>query len=368
MNGKEIFKQMSPYTPGKQTEEVKKEYGLEKIIKLASNENPFGYSNKVKEAIPQLIDHLEIYPDGYTTKLREVLAQKLNIDGDQLVFGCGSDEVVDIICRTYLEPGTNTIMATPTFPQYKHNALIQGSEPIEVPLENGYHNLEAMLEEINGETKVVWLCSPNNPTGCLINEASFREFMEKCPEEVLVVVDEAYYEYVESKEAPDTIQALEKYPNLVVLRTFSKAYGLAGLRIGYGVASKEVTTLLNITRGPFNTTAIAQASALIALEDEEFLQSSQQQNSENKKHFIEFCKENGLTYYDSETNFVFVKLPTTGDELFEYLLRKGFIVRSGEALGHPNGVRITIGEKEDMEELQQLISTFLAPLKKENYK
>ncbi|MBM7569831.1 histidinol-phosphate transaminase [Aquibacillus albus] len=364
MKSKQIFKQMSPYKPGKQIEDVKREHGLERIVKLASNENPFGYSEMVKDAIPKQLDHLEIYPDGYSTELREALSNKLGVSGDQIVFGCGSDEVVDLICRTYLEPGKNTIMATPTFPQYKHNALIQGAEVREVPLVDGYHDLEAMLKEIDKDTSVLWLCSPNNPTGCLIDKESFSNVMQKCPTDVLVVVDEAYFEYIETSDYPDTIKALEEYPNLVVLRTFSKAYGLASLRVGYGVASKDIVTLLNIARGPFNTTAISQHSALVALKDEAFLSDTKRKNTKNKHAFMEFLDSIGLSYYDSEANFLFVKLPVTGDEMFQYLLTKGFIVRSGEALGHPYGVRITIGNAEDMEELQQYVNEMIASSQK----
>ncbi|WP_138416977.1 histidinol-phosphate transaminase [Aquibacillus sediminis] len=365
MQAKQVFNGMSPYKPGKQIEDVKKEYGLENIVKLASNENPFGYSPKVRQAIPDLIHHLEIYPDGYATALRESLSEKLGVDGEQLVFGCGSDEVVDLICRTYLEPGTKIITATPTFPQYKHNALIQGASVVEAPLTEGYHDLDGMLAKIDEETKVVWLCTPNNPTGCVINQTQFDDFMDRCPSDVLVVVDEAYYEYVQTEDYPDSIKALEEYENLIVLRTFSKAYGLAGLRVGYGVATKEVANVLNITRGPFNTTTIAQGAAMIALEDQQFLQDSIQKNGANKANFLAFCKEAGLEYYDSQTNFVFVTLPTSGDALCDYLLSKGFIVRSGEALGHPKGVRITIGKQNHMEELQQLISDFLETHKEE---
>ncbi|WP_117169362.1 histidinol-phosphate transaminase [Paraliobacillus sediminis] len=359
MNGKKVFEEMTPYKPGKQTAEVMKEYGLTKIVKLASNENPFGYSEKVKEAIPSLATDFEIYPDGYTTELRKVLATNLQVDKDQLVFGCGSDEVVDIICRTYLEEGSNTIIANPTFPQYKHNALIQGATVKEIPLLNGYHDLQGMLDAIDNQTKIVWLCTPNNPTGCLINEESLTLFMDECPSDVLVVVDEAYYEYVTTENAPDSIKALDKYSNLIVLRTFSKAYGLAGLRIGYGVANEKITTLLNITRGPFNTTSVAQGAAIVALEDTDFLSYSLKETAKNKQTFMNFLDELELEYYDSETNFVFVKLPISGDALFEHLLSKGYIIRSGEALGHPNGVRITIGKKEDMEQLQELIQAFL---------
>lgn len=362
MNGKKVFDQMAPYKPGKQTEEVMKEYGLTKIVKLASNENPFGYSDKVKDAIPSLAKNFEIYPDGNTTGLREVLAKKLQVNHEQLVFGCGSDEVIDIICSTFLEEGTNIVTAIPTFSQYKHHALIQGSEVKEIPLLNGYHDLQGMLHAIDNKTKIVWLCTPNNPTGCLINEASLEIFMEECPSDVLVVVDEAYYEYVTADNAPDAIRALDKYPNLIVLRTFSKAYGLAGLRIGYGVANEKITTLLNITRGPFNTTSVAQGAAIVAVEDTDFLNKALDETSINKQAFLTFLDELELDYYDSETNFVFVKLPTSGDALFEYLLSKGYIIRSGEALGHPNGVRITIGKKEDMAQLQAHIRAFLTPI------
>ncbi|MGP4041334.1 histidinol-phosphate transaminase [Gracilibacillus sp. D59] len=362
MQAKQVFQNMSPYTPGKQIEEVKKEYGLSKIVKLASNENPFGYSQKVKDAIPRMIDHLEIYPDGYATALRETLARKLNVGEKQLIFGCGSDEVVDIICRTYLEEGTNTVMATPTFPQYKHNALIQGAEIVEVPLIDGYHDLKTMLKEINAQTRVVWLCSPNNPTGSLISRNQLVEFLDTCSSDVLVVLDEAYYEYIENSQDPDSIGLLKTYPNLVILRTFSKAYGLANLRVGYGIASEEIATNLNITRGPFNTTSISQLSALTALEDRDFLEHTYKENLVNKKSFMQACDEMGLSYYDSEANFLFVKLPISGDELFEYLLKKGFIVRSGEALGHPNGVRITIGSKEQMDEIVSNMKEFLASI------
>ncbi|SER13194.1 histidinol-phosphate aminotransferase [Gracilibacillus ureilyticus] len=360
MEAKQVFKNMSPYTPGKQIEDVKKELGLSKIIKLASNENPFGYSEKVRESIPNMLDGLEIYPDGYAKALREELALHLGVKEEQLTFGSGSDEVVDILCRTYLEKGTNTIMATPTFPQYKHNALIQGAEIIEVPLINGYHDLPSMLNAVNQETKIVWLCSPNNPTGSLIPKGELIHFLEGCPANVLVVLDEAYYEYIDRDKNPNSVSLLDKYPNLVILRTFSKAYGLANLRVGYGIASVEITKFLNITRGPFNTTTISQLSALTAIKDTDFLEHTYNENMTNKLKFMDFCNEAGLKYYDSEANFLFVKLPTSGDQLFDYLLKNGFIVRSGEALGHPKGVRITIGSSENMEELQTLIKNYLA--------
>ncbi|WP_079479961.1 histidinol-phosphate transaminase [Halobacillus salinus] len=353
MKAKEILKTMKPYKPGKGIEEVKKEYGLDRIVKLASNENPYGFSPKVQEELPSLIQKLEIYPDGYAAAIRNKVAQFIDVSEEQLIFGNGSDEVVQIICRTFLEPGANTVMATPTFPQYRHNALIEGAEVREVPLVDGHHDLDEMVNQVDDKTRVLWICTPNNPTGVHIDKASLQSVLDRCPDHVLVVIDEAYYEYLEAEDAFDALGALEEHPNLVVLRTFSKAYGLAGLRIGYGVAHPDVINLLEPAREPFNTSTVAQAAAIIALDDQSFILESVQKNKENKEQLMKFFDENGISYYDTQANFVLVHLPISGDEMFEHLLTKGFIVRSGEALGLPNTIRLTIGKEEDMKVIQE---------------
>ncbi|QSS98460.1 histidinol-phosphate transaminase [Pontibacillus sp. ALD_SL1] len=351
MRTKPIFNQLKPYVPGKTIDEVKEAYGLERIIKLASNENPFGFSSHVQKHLSDAVSNLEIYPDGYARKLRTKLAAELNVDETKLIFGNGSDEIMQIICRTYLEPGTNTIMATPTFPQYRHNALIEGAEVREVPLVNGYHNLEEMLSIIDEQTRVIWLCNPNNPTGNIFTQDQFDQFMKKCPEHVLVVLDEAYMEYVGSEDFPNALDALGKYENLIITRTFSKAYGLAALRIGYGVAQESVITKLEPAREPFNTSVIAQHAAVLALEDKPFIEKTFEQNVETKQELETFCDRLGLRYYPSETNFLLIHLPITGDEMTEHLLQNGFIVRSGEALGIPQSIRLTIGKKEHMQQV-----------------
>ncbi|MCA1009461.1 histidinol-phosphate transaminase [Halobacillus halophilus] len=353
MKAKDILKDMKPYKPGKGIEEVKKEYGLERIVKLASNENPFGFSPKVKQELPELIADLEIYPDGYASAVRRKVAEFINVNDNQLIFGNGSDEVVQIICRTFLEPGANTIMATPTFPQYRHNALIEGAEVREVPLVDGHHDLDEMLRQIDAQTRVLWICTPNNPTGVHIEREKLKSVMEACPDHVLVVLDEAYYEYLETDDYFDALAALDNYTNLIVLRTFSKAYGLAGLRIGYGVGDPDVIRMLEPSREPFNTTTVSQAAAILALDDQQFLQMSLEENKKNKKGLMKFCDENGLSYYDSQANFLLIHLPFSGDEMFQHLLTKGFIVRSGEALGLPNTIRLTIGRSEDMAVIQE---------------
>ncbi|QAS50785.1 histidinol-phosphate transaminase [Halobacillus litoralis] len=360
MKAKDILKNMKPYKPGKGIEEVKKEYGLDRIVKLASNENPFGFSPAVKKELPELIANLEIYPDGYGAEIRKKVASFINVDESELIFGNGSDEVVQIICRTFLEPGSNTVMATPTFPQYRHNALIEGAEVREVPLQEGHHNLEEMLANIDEQTRVLWICTPNNPTGVHIDRTTLQSVLERCPAHVLIVIDEAYYEYLEAEDAFDSLAALKKYPNLLVLRTFSKAYGLAGLRIGYGVAHPEVIQILEPSREPFNTSTVAQAAALLALDDQEFIEETVKENHKNKKSLMEFCDDHGLSYYDTQANFLLIHLPISGDEMFEHLLTKGFIVRSGEALGLPNTIRLTIGKKDDMEQIQEAMKQKLA--------
>lgn len=365
MDGKAILNQLNPYKQGKQTEQVKEEYNLKKIVKLASNENPYGYSKKVQDTFLELAQELHIYPDGHATNLRKVLASKLNVQDNQLLFGNGSDEIVQIISRTFLYPGVNTVMATPTFPQYKHHALIEGATIKEVPTIDGYHDLEGMLEKIDSQTKVVWICAPDNPTGTLLSEESIVEFLEKCPNDVLVILDEAYYEYIDEQQRINSIDILSTYKNVIVLRTFSKAYGLANLRIGYGIMSEQLTAKLNIVRAPFNTTTIAQQAAIIALEDQVFIKEVVEKNRAVKQSFQQFLDKIGWHYYDSQTNFLLVETPISGSEVYQYLLENGFIIRPGELLGYSNTMRITIGEAEDMQELQDLLEKLQLQMTKE---
>lgn len=366
MKSKPIFNQLSPYVPGKTIEEVRESYGLEKIVKLASNENPLGFSDYVKKGLQDSVTNLEIYPDGYARQIRRMLASRLGVEEKQLLFGNGSDEVVQIICRTFLEPGTNSVMATPTFPQYRHNALIEGAEVREVPLVNGYHDLDTMLDEIDEQTRVVWLCNPNNPTGNMIDQQAFDMFMKACPNHVLVVVDEAYREYVTEEFYADSLSAFSSYPNLMITRTFSKAYGLAALRFGYGIASEELISLLEPAREPFNSNVLAQKAAILALENEEFIQYTYTHNENMKQAMMAFCDRLGLGYYPSEANFLLIHLPISGDEMTEYLLQNGYIVRSGEALGIPNSIRLTLGREKDMDHIMEVMENKLTPVLKQS--
>lgn len=359
MVGKKVLKQLAPYKQGMQINQVKEAYNLEKIVKLASNENPYGYSKQLKNTILDNIDELNIYPDGHAAQLRASLASRLSIKEEQLIFGNGSDEIVQIISRTFLYPGVNTVMATPTFPQYKHHALIDGANIKEIPTVDGYHDLKAMLQAIDEDTKVVWICSPDNPTGTLLPREDFYQFMDQCPQDVLVVLDEAYYEFIDESSRLNALASLATYKNLILLRTFSKAYGLAALRIGYGIMNEDIANQINIVRGPFNTSAIAQQAALVALDDQPFIQEVTEKNKAIKQSFETFLDKLGWHYYPSQTNFILVSTPVSGTEISQYLLENGFIIRPGELLGYPNTIRITIGTEEDMKQLQGLLKNYM---------
>ncbi|MBY6035701.1 histidinol-phosphate transaminase [Fictibacillus nanhaiensis] len=362
MQPKQQLMSLKPYKPGKPVEEVKRELGLEKIVKLASNENPYGCSERAKANIRDELENLQVYPDGYAADIREKLASSLHVKPDEIIFGNGSDEVVQILCRAYLSPKTNTVMAAPTFPQYRHNAVIEGAEVREIELINGRHDLESMLNAIDQNTKIVWLCNPNNPTGNYIPEDQFESFMKKVPSHVIVVSDEAYFEYVAAGDYPNTISYLKEYSNLVILRTFSKAHGLAALRIGYGIADCSIIASIEPAREPFNTSRLAQAAAIGALEDQAFIVECKMRNRKGLELFYSFCKSKGLFYYPSEANFILIDVQSDADLAFDFLLRKGYIVRSGNALGFPTMIRITIGEEEHNKEIIEHLEEYMETL------
>ncbi|MBD3110397.1 histidinol-phosphate transaminase [Bacillus sp. AGMB 02131] len=338
---------LKAYQPGRSTEAVKKEFGLDNITKLASNENPYGYSLKVLETLQEKPSQFAIYPDGNGSVLKEALSRFYNLPEDRFLLGNGSDEIIGIISRSILRPGINTVMATPSFSQYKHNAIVENAEVREIPLtKEGDHDLNAMLEAIDENTGVVWLCTPNNPSGVYIAEGDLIPFLEAVPKDVVVVLDEAYREYVVAEDYPDSLQLVEKYPNVIVLHTFSKIYGLASFRVGYAIANEEVIAKLNPVREPFNVNTFGQWVSVAALEDQDFVESCREKNREGLQQYYSFCEEEKLSYYPSQANFILIDFGISGDDVFHYLMSKGYIVRSGVALGFPTCVRITVGTKE----------------------
>ncbi|WP_346244317.1 histidinol-phosphate transaminase [Shouchella clausii] len=367
MLAKKQIQGLPPYAPGKPIEDVKREYGLETVIKMASNENPYGASPAVAKAIADGASKTFLYPDGYGTALRKALAAKHKVDEGQLILGNGTDEVIQLLCRSFLTPETNTVMATPSFSQYKLNATIEGATIKEITVkEDGSHDLDAMLAAIDDQTRIVWVCNPNNPNGVALGEAELKTFLDAVPTTCLVVVDEAYYEYVELEDFPNSIALLNAYPQLVVLRTFSKAYGLAGLRVGYGISQREIARQVEPVRLPFNNNILAHTAALAALGDEAFIVACKQKNSVEKAKLRAFFEARGMFVFPSETNFLLVETGIPGDVVFQAFLENGFILRSGEALGYPTAIRISIGNEAEndafIEKAPEILDQLLASL------
>ena len=343
MRWRTALKGMKPYTPGKSIEEVKELYGLDEVIKLASNENPYGTVPAVKAHFATEQIDFEIYPDGYAGNLRKKMSEKLGVAEDSLLFGSGSDEIIVLIARALLGPGTNTIVATPTFPQYAHHAKIEGAVVKEIALVDGAHDLDGFFQAIDDNTSVIWLCSPNNPTGGLIKHADLIAFLEKVPENILVVIDEAYYEYIVDESYVNTVSIAEQFSNVIVLRTFSKAYGLAAFRVGYGISNPSIISNLDTVRSPFNITTAGLILAEKSLDDNKFIKECRTLNRQQMERFTQFASTNKLHIFDSEANFVLIEVPGSANVATEKFLEQGFIVRSGDALGMPGYIRVTVG-------------------------
>ncbi|MED0963599.1 histidinol-phosphate transaminase [Bacillus paramycoides] len=343
MRVKDQLSSLQPYKPGKSPEQMKEVYGNHSFVKLASNENPFGCSPRVLGELQKSWQEHALYPDGGAAKLRQTIAEKLQVQMEQVLCGSGLDEVIQIISRAVLCKGDNIVTAGETFPQYRHHAVIEGCEVKEVPLNNGVYDLDGISSVIDKHTKIVWICNPNNPTGTHVNVRKLNQFIEGVSEKTLIVIDEAYYEYVTAKDFPETLPLLEKHKNLLILRTFSKAYGLASFRVGYAIGQEELIEKLNVVRLPFNVSSLAQKAATIAFSDEAFIEEIVRVNEEGLQQYESFCKENEIPFYPSQTNFIFLPVENAG-EIYEACAHAGFIIRP-----FPNGVRITIGTREQNE-------------------
>ncbi|NMB45537.1 MAG: histidinol-phosphate transaminase [Firmicutes bacterium] len=335
--------EIAPYQPGKPISELQREKGLVDIVKLASNENPLGPSPKAVEALKQSLSSLHIYPDGSCFELRQALADKLGVQDMQLIFGNGSDEVIKMLGLTFLEPGDEVLFCEPTFSEYAYAAHLMGARTRSLPLASYAFDLESVAQAITPNTKIVFICNPNNPTGAYVNQGAVEAFLAKIPDSILVVFDEAYYEYVMAEDYPDTLSYVKAGQNVVVLRTFSKVYGLAGLRIGYGIAPPHIAELIHRVREPFNINALAQIGALAALEDEKHVRESRELNESGKAWLYQELSRLGLEYVPTQTNFIFFNLQQDSQEIYEKLLDQGVIARSGAIFGCANWLRITIG-------------------------
>ena len=338
------IRDLQPYKPGKPIEDVQREYGLDKVIKLASNENPLGCSPKVKEAIEKTFNHLSIYPDGNATKLKEKLAESLGVKTNEILPTNGLDEMIDLVSKAYINKGDEVIMADLTFPRYIQTTEMMGGTPIIVPLKDYTFDLDGILNKINDKTKMIWICNPNNPTATIVTEAEIVKFFDKVPENVLILYDEAYREYATSEDYPhDSIKFLKDYPNLLVMRTFSKVYGLAGIRVGYTVGNKDIIENINKVRGPFNVNILALEAAIAALEDKDFVKQSYDLNLEGKNYLCEEFDKMKLFYTPSETNHIFVNVEKNGQEVFLEMQKKGVIIRPMAG----DFIRVSIGTMEE---------------------
>jgi histidinol-phosphate aminotransferase len=332
-----------PYLPGKPVEELERELGIPRAVKLASNENPLGPSPKALAVLSEAAETLNRYPDGGAHRLRAALADRYKVAADQVIPGNGSDEIIGLLVRAFLTPGDEAVMADQTFVIYRMEVTAAHGVPVVVPLKNWRHDLPAMVEAVTSRTRLLFVCNPNNPTGTMVTAAEVDELMARVPEDVIVVFDEAYYEYVQSREFPDSLQYVKLGRNAVVLRTFSKIYGLAGLRIGYGLTTKEITGYLNRVRPPFNANSLAQKAALAALEDEEHVVQSRAMNQTEMARVRAGLVALGFQPLPSEANFLYFDVGRAGRPVFDALLREGVIVR------HIEGpmLRVTIGLPEE---------------------
>jgi histidinol-phosphate aminotransferase len=333
------------YEPGKPIEYVARELGLDPsgIIKLASNENPFGPSPRALAAAKRALEHGELYPDGGCFELRQKLAAHRGVQPSELVIGNGSNEIIELLGHVFLGAGDEVVMATPAFVVYKLVTLLFGAKAVEVPLRDWRHDLPRILESITPRTKLVFVCSPNNPTGTANTGEELLAFANSLPEHVIGVFDEAYAEYLENP--PDLRSLIGDGRKIVCLRTFSKIYGLASLRVGYGCANVEICALLNRVRQPFNVNAIAQAAAVAALDDGQFTRRCAEENRAGLNQLEAGCRELGLDYVPSVANFMLIKVGD-GTDVFDALQRSGVIVRPVNSYGLPEWVRVTIGTSE----------------------
>lgn len=336
-----------PYSPGKPMEELEREYGLARTIKLASNENPLPPSPKVADAIGRALSRLNRYPDGSGYYLVRKLSEKFRVKPENIVLGSGSDDIIGMLTRALLYPGDEVIMTRPSFAMYDIMTRVSNARPVYVPLQSLAVDLDAVSGAISDKTRMIFLTNPHNPTGTAFSSTRFAAFLQDIPENIVVVLDEAYVEFARDPSCADSLDFLDENRPLVALRTFSKIYGLAGLRVGYGFMPAEMVDLMNRVRQPFNVSSIAQAAAMAALDDEAFFQKTRQVVHEGLDYlFAEMARLN-LTCFPTQANFFLLDVKKDADAVFEAFLKEGVIVRSMSSYGYPTYLRINAGLPEE---------------------
>jgi histidinol-phosphate aminotransferase len=357
----EYLTSLVPYPPGKPLEELEREYGIKDPIKLASNENSLGPSPKAQEAIRNAIFSLHRYPDGSGYYLKEKLARLLRVSSEEIVLGNGSNELIDFLIKVFIQPGYEAISSDPSFLVYCKMVQAVGGSNVVIPLSEYRHDLENISRAVTSKTRLIFLDNPNNPTGTVIHQEDFDAFLEDLPDHILVVLDEAYMEFVRTEHTPKAVEYVKQGRRVIALRTFSKAYGLAGLRVGYGVMDREVAKYLELVRQPFNVNTMAQVGALAALDDHQHLKKTVDTVWQGMDFLTERLEELGCRVMPSETNFILVDIGRDAKMVYEKVLREGIIVRAMTAYGLPNHIRITVGLPEEnlrcVEALQKVLKS-----------
>jgi len=356
----EYIRTLIPYEPGKPIEEVEREYGIAHSIKLASNENPLGPSPLALAAIRAKLGELNLYPDGDCFYLKNGLAKKLSVAPDRLIFGNGSNEIIELAVRAFMRPGDHALMARQAFVVYQLIVQAVGGKSVQIPLREYTHDLSAIAAAVTAETKIIFLANPNNPTGTIYRRAEWEKFLARVPENVLLIVDEAYFEYVQDSGYPDSLEYQRADRPMLTLRTFSKLYGLAGLRIGYGIGPEQIIAMMERVRQPFNVNAPAQWAALAALDDIEHVRRSLAVNREGRGFLGDEFKKLGLEFVPSHGNFILVRVGN-GQQVFKQLLSQAVIVRPMGGYQFPEHVRVTVGTMDEnrklIEALQRVIKS-----------
>ena len=351
---------LSPYQPGKPVEDVQRELGLERVIKLASNEGPFGPFPAAQEAIARATADLNRYPDGGVFRLHAALAERHGVDSSEISVGAGADGCIDMISEAVLDPGDEIVCGWPSFPSYVIYARKQGAEAKLVPLADYRYDLDALLDAVTPRTKLVYICHPNNPTGTMNTTEELDAYFERVPDHVLTVVDQAYFEYIEHTDYPDAVERyLKNGRRVVVLRTFSKIYGLAGLRVGYAVGPSSVCASLAKVRRPFDLTTPAQVAALASIDDEPELARRRSVNTEGLARLGALLRKHGLDPVPSVGNFVYLDTGSDAGDLFDRLLHEGIIVRPLAGFGSPSAIRISVGTPEELDVLAEALGRVL---------
>ena len=346
---------LSDYVPGKSIEEIRERFGLAKVVKLASNENPLGASPKAVEAFHGIADSLHLYPRGDAPKLIDSIAKMYGVATNEIVIGNGSDEIIDMVGKAFIRQGDNCVGITPTFSVYKFTTLSNGADFVGVGEGEARASLDDLAKAVNDKTRVAFICNPNNPTGAYYTEAEIRDFLKKVPQNMLVFLDEAYAEFATAPDYPNMAKFVREYPNLFVNRTFSKIYGLAGLRVGYAFSNAEVIRALWKVKPPFDVNQAAQVAAIAALGDKEHVQATRKMNAEGIEVLTSEFEKLGLNVLPTQANFICVKIGERAKELVAFLESNGMIVRGLTSFGMPEYIRVTIGKPEENAFLMELV-------------